>query len=106
MGLLQLFFLYAYMFQHLSYPSHRWAISGTPIQNSLDDLFGLMSFLKIKPLDKRINFTSVLARPIKYNDAKGLMRLQVRGAVMHSAFSAGIRPSGKVHLPRPSRCRL
>lgn len=28
---------------------HRWAVTGTPIETSLDDLFGLLSFIKYAP---------------------------------------------------------
>lgn len=33
--------------------SCRWAVSGTPIQNQLDDLFGLLNYLKLAPLNER-----------------------------------------------------
>lgn len=32
---------------------HRWAVTGTPIQKSFDDLFGLISFLCCSPYNER-----------------------------------------------------
>lgn len=31
---------------------HRWAVTGTPIERSLDDLFGLISFIKYSPYNE------------------------------------------------------
>lgn len=39
---------------------HRWAVTGTPIEKSMDDLFGLLSFLKCAPYDERSRWLSVL----------------------------------------------
>ena len=58
-------------------PLHRWAVTGTPLQNHLDDLYGLLAFLRLEPLDERVYFTRTLARPIKANDVRGLIKLQV-----------------------------
>lgn len=39
---------------------YRWAITGTPIQKSLQDLFGLVQFLRIQPYDNLSNWNSLV----------------------------------------------
>lgn len=39
---------------------HRWAVTGTPIQKSMDDLFGLISFLNCSPYNERNKWIDVL----------------------------------------------
>lgn len=55
----------------------RWAVTGTPIQNSLMDLQGLTAFLRLEPASDRSLFLRSIERPIKNRDPLGLKRLQV-----------------------------
>jgi len=43
--------------------THRWCITGTPIQNSLNDLFSLLQFLQHKPYDEKWQFTKAFVPP-------------------------------------------
>ncbi|XP_020774681.2 LOW QUALITY PROTEIN: helicase-like transcription factor [Boleophthalmus pectinirostris] len=56
--------------------SRRWILSGTPIQNSVKDLWTLLAFLRLKPFDVREWWNRVIQRPVTQGDRAGLQNLQ------------------------------
>ncbi|KAF8314018.1 hypothetical protein DL93DRAFT_1101779 [Clavulina sp. PMI_390] len=53
---------------------YRWVLTGTPIQNSVDELYPLFRFLKIRPLNDWDNFSSVISKPVKDGRSKNAMK--------------------------------
>eukprot|EP00798_Chlamydomonas_sp_ICE-L_P010643 gene10643-12322_t len=80
----------------------RWAVTGTPIQNKLQDLFGYTSFLKLEPLTDKSIFTRALERPMKLKDERAVQRLQVLMASIAMRRTKSMKVNGRalVSLPR------
>ncbi|KAJ9566020.1 hypothetical protein OSB04_001986 [Centaurea solstitialis] len=55
----------------------RWCLSGTPIQNSIDDLYSYFRFLRYDPLAVFKSFCSAIKAPIQRNPVAGYKKLQV-----------------------------
>ena len=61
----------------------RWALTGTPIQNRLDDFGSLLKFLRVSPFEDSSNFSRYILAPFKNADANVLMRLRLLvGSIM------------------------
>jgi len=54
----------------------RWALSGTPLVNKVDDAFALLNFLRVPPFTSHSMWQRLIARPLKARDPKGMQRLQ------------------------------
>lgn len=50
----------------------RFVFLGTPIQNSVKDLWMLLAFLRLKPFDAREWWNRVIQRPVTQGDRAGL----------------------------------
>jgi DNA repair protein RAD5 len=47
---------------------HKWCLSGTPIQNKLDDLFSLIHFLKLEPWSDYVWWNTYINKPNEKSD--------------------------------------
>ncbi|KAK3323152.1 SNF2 family N-terminal domain-containing protein [Cercophora scortea] len=54
---------------------HKWCLTGTPIQNSIEDLGALVGFLQVTPFDDAATFTRTFVLPIRREDPKGWTEL-------------------------------
>jgi hypothetical protein len=55
----------------------RWCLTGTPIQNSLEDLAALVSFIRCSPLDNLQQFRKYIVSPLLKQSEKGVERLRL-----------------------------
>ncbi|XP_020598613.1 helicase-like transcription factor CHR28 isoform X2 [Phalaenopsis equestris] len=54
----------------------RWCLSGTPIQNAIDDLYSYFRFLRYDPYAAYKSFCSTIKIPISRNPSNGYKKLQ------------------------------
>ncbi|KAH8099375.1 SNF2 family N-terminal domain-containing protein [Cristinia sonorae] len=58
------------------YADRRLCLTGTPVQNKLDDVFALIKFLRLSPFDDKSIWTEFIGTPVKYGQPIGVARLQ------------------------------
>ncbi|KAG1908274.1 SNF2 family N-terminal domain-containing protein [Suillus fuscotomentosus] len=54
----------------------RLCLTGTPVQNKLDDVYALIKFLRLEPFDDKNIWTEFIGTPVKYGQSLGVARLQ------------------------------
>ncbi|KAM9842904.1 helicase-like transcription factor [Aulostomus maculatus] len=84
----------------------RWILSGTPIQNSVKDLWMLLAFLRLKPFDVKEWWNRVILRPATQGDRAGLQNLQtlVKCITLRRTKSSELNGRPLVVLPEKTVC--
>lgn len=82
----------------------RWILSGTPIQNSVKDMWMLLAFLHLKPFDAKEWWNRVIQRPVTQGDRAGLQNLQtlVKCITLRRTKSSKVNGRPLVSLPKKS----
>ncbi|EEQ31460.1 putative 1-phosphatidylinositol 4-kinase [Microsporum canis] len=55
----------------------RWSVTGTPIQNRLEDLGAVLKFLRLSPYDERGRFAAHIVSPFKCENPNAITNLRV-----------------------------
>uniref|UniRef100_H2MA84 Helicase like transcription factor n=2 Tax=Oryzias latipes TaxID=8090 RepID=H2MA84_ORYLA len=79
----------------------RWILSGTPIQNSVKDMWMLLAFLRLKPFNVREWWNRVIQRPVLQGDRTGLENLQtlVKYITLRRTKNSEVNGQRLVRLP-------
>ncbi|KAI0361389.1 hypothetical protein OH77DRAFT_1417643 [Trametes cingulata] len=54
----------------------RLCLTGTPVQNKLDDVYALIKFLRLAPFDDKNTWNEFIGTPVKFAQPLGVARLQ------------------------------
>jgi SNF2 family DNA or RNA helicase len=82
----------------------RWLLSGTPIQNSVQDLYSYFRFLRWAPFDQLSVFKEHIMEPAKAMPEKAYQKLQGILQVVLLSTAAGFGESGKLIPPFVLSC--
>lgn len=82
----------------------RLCLTGTPVQNKLDDVFALIKFLKLSPLDDKATWTEYIGTPVKFGQPLGVARLQtIMRSITLRRTKESKTPNGQRILTLPPR---
>ncbi|KAJ6915661.1 LOW QUALITY PROTEIN: helicase-like transcription factor CHR28 [Populus alba x Populus x berolinensis] len=84
----------------------RWCLSGTPIQNSIDDLYSYFRFLRYDPYAVYKSFYNTIKVPISRNSLHGYKKLQavLRAIMLRRTKATLIDGQPIIKLPPKSIC--
>jgi SWI/SNF-related matrix-associated actin-dependent regulator of chromatin subfamily A3 len=77
--------------------ANRWCLTGTPIQNTLDDIGGLFAFVRARPFDNISTFRSMITLPFEDKGERRRMACERLAMLLDSLCLR--RTRNVVHLP-------
>ncbi|KAF9990547.1 hypothetical protein BGZ75_001111 [Mortierella antarctica] len=85
--------------------NYRWCLTGTPIQNNIDELYSLIRFLGIKPYCEWTNFREKISAPMKRSQQYGpaMQRVQALLKAVCLRRTKTSKVDGKPILNLPDR---
>ncbi|CUA71272.1 hypothetical protein RSOLAG22IIIB_09444 [Rhizoctonia solani] len=82
----------------------RLCLTGTPVQNKLDDVYALLKFLRLEPFDDKAVWTEYIGGPAKFGQPLGIARLQaIMKSVTLRRTKETKKPDGTPILSLPPR---
>ena len=82
----------------------RLCLTGTPVQNKLDDVYALIKFLRFNPFDDKSVWTEFIGGPAKFGQPLGVARLQtIMKSITLRRTKETKAPDGKTILNLPPR---
>lgn len=82
----------------------RLCLTGTPVQNKLDDMFALIKFLRLSPFDDKNIWTKHISAPAKFGQREGIIRLRtIMDTVTLRRTKETRSPDGRRILALPPR---
>lgn len=86
----------------------RWCLTGTPVQNGIDDLFQLFRFIRLEPWGQRLWWDRVIEKPFKTGNPAAVQRIRsvlADGPVLLRRTHKSIEEEGHAeekdtHLPK------
>ncbi|KAI0673352.1 SNF2 family N-terminal domain-containing protein [Trametes maxima] len=82
----------------------RLCLTGTPVQNKLDDVYALIKFLRLSPFDDKNTWNEFIGTPVKFAQPLGVARLQtIMRCITLRRTKESRAEDGKKILSLPSR---
>ncbi|KAF8756200.1 SNF2 family N-terminal domain [Rhizoctonia solani] len=82
----------------------RLCLTGTPVQNKLDDVYALLKFIRLEPFDDKAVWTEYIGGPAKFGQPLGIARLQaIMKSITLRRTKETKKPDGTPILSLPTR---
>ncbi|CAE6502799.1 unnamed protein product [Rhizoctonia solani] len=82
----------------------RLCLTGTPVQNKLDDVYALIKFIRLEPFDDKAVWTEYIGGPAKFGQPLGIARLQaIMKSITLRRTKETKKPDGTPILSLPTR---